>query len=562
MAKTVIIGGVAGGASCAARLRRLDEKMEIVILERGPYISYANCGLPYHVGGVIPERESLIVMTPEMLEERFNLSVRVENEVTAIDRAKKSVTVRDHQSGKEYTENYDHLVIATGSSPLRPPIPGIDSPRIKTLWTVPDTDVIKEMIEGGVGSAVVVGGGFIGLEMAENLHHAGLGVTIVEALDQVMAPLDYEMALPLHEHIRKMGVALYLGDAVERFDDKGETVAVTLQSGKVIEAGLIILAIGVRPNSQLAKDAGLTLNARGGIVVDAHMKTEDPAIYAVGDVIEVEDFIFKERTMIPLAGPANKQGRIAADNIAGLGTVYRGTQGSSVAKVFKMTAASTGANEKALIKHGLKRGQDYECITINQDSHAGYYPGVVPMMLKAIFSLENNKLLGAQIVGLDVVDKRLDVLATVLRLGGTVQDLAQLELAYAPPYSSAKDPVNMLGFVAENMLAGRVAIAAWDEPDTDKEAVFLDVREDLERYAFKAPDAVPFPLSEMRARIGELDANKRYIILCGMGVRAYVAQCIMAQNGVTKAKIYPGGARFYQATHSKVGNPEIPVKKK
>ena len=477
MAKTVIIGGVAGGASCAARLRRLDEPREIVMLERGPYISYANCGLPYYVGGVIPERESLIVQTPEILHERFNLDIRVEHEVTAIDRAKKCVKVREVQPGREYEESWDTLVIATGSSPVRPPIPGIDSPRIKTIWSVPDTDAIKAMLaDGQVKTAAVIGGGFIGLEMADNLHHAGLKVTIIEALDQVMAPLDYEMALLLHENIRKNGVALHLGDPVASFTDAGDTVTVALKSGAKVEAGLVILAIGVRPNSELAKAAGLELNERGGIRVNEHLATSDPAIYAVGDVIEVTDYVFGDKAMIPLAGPANKQGRIAADNIAGLASVYEGSQGSSVAKVFSLTAASTGASEKALIRRGLARGRDYETVTISQDSHAGYYPGVAPMMLKLVFSNDGRKIYGAQIVGRDVVDKRIDTIATVLRLGGGVSDLARLELAYAPPYSSAKDPVNMLGFVAENLVAGRVNIAAWDEPDTNPDAVFLDVR--------------------------------------------------------------------------------------
>ncbi len=549
MAKTVIVGGVAGGASCAARLRRLDEQAEIVLLERGPYVSFANCGLPYHVGGVIPERESLIVQTPEILHERFNLDVRVQNEALAIDRKAKTVAVRD-ETGREYRESYDTLVLATGSSPLRPPIPGIEAPRIKTLWSVPDADEIKELLTTvAVKSAAVVGGGFIGLEMADNLHHAGLRVSIIEALDQVMAPLDYEMALLLHENIRKNQVDLHLGDAVASFEDRGETVVVHLKSGRSVEAGLVILAIGVRPNSQLARDAGLELNARGGIVVDEHLRTSDPSIYAVGDVIEVKDFVFGDRTMIPLAGPANKQGRIAANNIAGEACIYEGTQGTSVAKVFSLSAASTGANEKSLERHGLQRGRDYESIIISQDSHAGYYPGVVPLMLKLIFSRDGRKIYGAQIVGRDLVDKRIDTIATVMRLGGSVLDLARLELAYAPPYSSAKDPVNMLGFVAENLLSGKVAISAWDEPEKDGEALVLDVREETEQMAYKTPNSIEMPLSELRVRLKELDPEKRYIIMCGMGIRSYVAQRILAQNGFKRLTVYPGGVRFYQPTH-------------
>ena len=454
------------------------------------------------------------------------------------------------ETGREYRESYDTLVLATGSSPLRPPIPGIEAPRIKTLWSVPDADEIKELLTTvAVKSAAVVGGGFIGLEMADNLHHAGLRVSIIEALDQVMAPLDYEMALLLHENIRKNQVDLHLGDAVASFEDRGETVVVHLKSGRSVEAGLVILAIGVRPNSQLARDAGLELNARGGIVVDEHLRTSDPSIYAVGDVIEVKDFVFGDRTMIPLAGPANKQGRIAANNIAGEACIYEGTQGTSVAKVFSLSAASTGANEKSLERHGLQRGRDYESIIISQDSHAGYYPGVVPLMLKLIFSRDGRKIYGAQIVGRDLVDKRIDTIATVMRLGGSVLDLARLELAYAPPYSSAKDPVNMLGFVAENLLSGKVAISAWDEPEKDGEALVLDVREETEQMAYKTPNSIEMPLSELRVRLKELDPEKRYIIMCGMGIRSYVAQRILAQNGFKRLTVYPGGVRFYQPTH-------------
>ncbi|MCR5220305.1 MAG: FAD-dependent oxidoreductase [bacterium] len=551
MAKTVIIGGVAGGASCAARLRRLDEAREIVVLERGPYVSYANCGLPYHVGGVIPDREDLIVQPPQVLRTRFNLDVRVRHEVTDIDRAQKIVTVRDLENGGEYGESYDTLVLATGSSPVRPPIPGIDSPRIRTVWSVPDVDAILELIETEqIKSAVVIGGGFIGLEMADNLHHAGIGVTIVEAMVQVMAPLDYEMALMLHENIRQNGVALRLGDPVESFTERDGLVTVALKSGASVDAQLVILAIGVRANNALAKAAGLALNERGGVVVDEHLRTSDPAIYAVGDVIEVRDFVFDDRAMVPLAGPANKQGRIAADNIVGIPSVYAGAQGTSVAKVFSLTVASTGAAEKTLVRRGLNRGRDYETVTISQNSHATYYPGASPMMLKLVFSKDGKKIYGAQIVGRDLVDKRIDTIATVLRLGGGVRELTGLELAYAPPYSSAKDPVNMLGFVAENLLAGRVGIAEWNEPDTNRDAVFLDVREKAEQEAYRVPGTTLLPLSELRERLNELDPTKRYIILCGMGVRAYVAQRILAQHGFRDLAVYPGGMRFYRITHN------------
>ena len=553
MKKVVIIGGVAGGASCAARLRRLDAEAEIVLLERGPYISYANCGLPYHVGDVIRSRNALLLMTPERMRERFRIDVRVRNEALAIHRAEKTVTVRRLDTGEQYEESYDELVIATGSSPLRPGIPGIGCPRIHTLWTVPDTDEIRKLIQGGVKTAAVIGGGFIGLEMAENLRHAGLEVSLIEAMDQVMAPLDFELAQLLHENIRQNRVDLHLADPVSAFSEDNRTAFIHLKSGACVRAELVILSIGVRPNSQLAKDAGLALNARGGIVVDDHLRTEDPSIYAVGDVAEVEDFVFGDRTMVPLAGPANKQGRIAANLLAGREDSYKGTQGSSVAKVFDLTAAATGANEKTLLRRGLQKGRDYESLIITQNSHAGYYPGATPMTLKLLWVPESGKLLGAQIVGREGVDKRIDVLGTALRLGGTVSDLRDLELAYAPPYSSAKDPVNMAGFVAENIRTGLVSIAAYNEPDTDPEAVLLDVREEAEVQAYAVPGAVNIPLGQLRDRLGELDREKRHIIFCAVGVRAYNAARILAQNGFEHVKVYPGGARFYAANHPFAG---------
>ena len=550
MSKTLIIGGVAGGASCAARLRRLDENAEIVLLERGEYISYANCGLPYHVGDVIKSRAALLLQTPEAMRQKFKVDVRIKNDALSIDREEKSVTVKNLSTGEVYNESYDTLVLSTGSSPLRPPISGIDSPRIKTLWTVPDTDELRALIrEQGVKSAAVIGGGFIGLEMAENLRHAGLSVSIVEMLDQVMAPLDYEMAQLLHENITQNGVKLYLGDGVSSFSDTGSEVQITLKSGESLSAELVILSIGVRPNSELAKAAGLTLNARGGVVTDEYLRSSDPSIYAVGDVIEVEDFIFKEPTMLPLAGPANKQGRIAADNIAGLQEAYNGSQGTSVAKVFDLTAATTGANEKALVKRGLKKGEDYESITIMQNSHAGYYPGAVPMTLKLLFSADGKKLYGAQIVGRDGVDKRIDTLAVAIRLGAGIKDLKELELAYAPPYSSAKDPVNMAGFTAENVLRGLARFSEWNAPENQPDTLLLDVREDAELMAFSLPRAKHIPLGQLRERLSELDKEKKIIVFCAIGVRAYNASRILLQNGFKDVLLYPGGVRFYQSTH-------------
>ena len=559
--KVVIVGGVAGGAGCAARLRRLDETAEIVILERGDYISYANCGLPYHVGNVIRSRDSLLVTPAQQMRDRFRVDVRTHNEVTAIDRVNKTVLVHNSDTDEDYNETYDKLVLATGSSPLRPPIPGIDSPRIHTLWTVADTDLFRSMIyEQKIQTAVVVGGGFIGLEMAENLKEAGVDVTILEAADQVMAPLDFEMAQMLHGEIRDKGIRLELGDPVASFEDKGDTVVTTLKSGTSVEAELVVLSIGVRPNSGIAKDAGLPLNQRGGIIVDDYMQTEDPNIFAVGDVVEVLDANTGGRTMVPLAGPANKQGRIVADNIAATAKgekphiLYAGTQGSSVVKVFDYTAASTGRNEKQLIAAGLKKGTDYEVVYVTQNHHAGYYPGALPMVIKLIVEKAapvDSHILGAQIVGYEGVDKRIDTLGVSLRLGATVDDLTDLELAYAPPYSSAKDPVNMAGFAAQNALEGLVTFSDWNFDETTPDAVILDIREDAERMVSKLPDAVEIPLGELRDRMDELDKDKTYVVFCGIGVRAYNATRTLANHGFKHVLVYPGGTRLYHATHKK-----------
>ncbi len=549
MGKTVIIGGVAAGASAAARLRRLKENEEIILLERGEYISYANCGLPYHVGNVIENRGDLLVTKKEMMESRYAIDVRINSEVTSINRDSKSVHVVT-KDGQEYDESYDNLVIATGSSPVRPAISGIDSPKVKTLWTVPDTDEIKKYIkENSVKSATVIGGGFIGLEMAENLHGLGIDVTIVEASNQVMAPVDYEMALLLNENIRDNGVKLIVNDGVDSFEDTSEGIKVQLSSGKTVLSELVILSIGVKPNSKLAADAGLALNEKGGIIVDSHMRTEDESIYAAGDVVEVEDYIFKDKTMVPLAGPANKQGRIVADNIAGLDSTYTGTQGSSVVKVFDLNVATTGANEKALVRRGLVRDKDYTSVILTQNSHAGYYPGAKPMIIKLLFSIDGKKIYGGQIVGKDGVDKRIDTLGTAIRFGASVKDLTNLELAYAPPFSSGKDPINMAGFVAENVVNGLVKQAVWNEADTDKESVILDVREQAELDVFAIDGAVNIPLGQLRKRINELDKNKKYIVLCAIGVRAYNAYRILAQNGFENIKLYPAGVRFYSSTH-------------
>ena len=555
--KVVIIGGVAGGASAAARLRRRDETAEIIILERGEYISYANCGLPYYIGDVIDERENLLLQTPAAMKHKFNIDVRVQNEVLKIMPEEKKVLVYDHKKKVEYSESYDTLVIATGSSPIKPKLPGIDGKNIYTLWTVPDTDQLKAAIQSDHPlHAAVIGGGFIGLEMAENLHLAGLSVSLIEMQNQVMAPLDYEMAQLLHENMEANHVELILEDGVARFEEFGDKVKIHLNSHRIVEADLVVLAIGVTPNSSLAKEAHLALNDRGGIQVDEYLKTSDPNIYAVGDVIEVEHGVLHEKTMIPLAGPANKQGRICADNIYGDHKKYKGSYGTAVAKVFDLTVANVGVNEKILKQKGWQYKKDYFVALINQKSHAGYYPGSTMITLKLIFDVEG-KILGAQAVGQDGVDKRIDILATTLRLGGTVYDLTELELAYAPPYGSAKDPINMLGFVAENILSGLVELVTPYELDElmrfkEKQSVtVLDVRESVERMAYTIPDSYHIPLGQMHERYRELDKNNCIIVYCAIGVRSYDAARMLMQKGFSKVLVLAGGTSFYKATHYK-----------
>ena len=550
--KILIIGGVAGGASTAARLRRLDETSEIIMFERGSYISYANCGLPYHIGNVIKERESLLLQTPEAMSRKYNVDVRVDSEVIKIDRENKSVEVRKTRTGETYSEGYDVLVISTGSTPLKPPIEGINSPGIFTLWTVPDTDEIKKFIkERNPKNAVVIGGGFIGLEVVENLHHAGINVTVAEAMDQVLAPLDYEMARLVQNNMVANGVNLILGDGVSKFNNENDVVSITLASGRVLSADMVILSIGVRPNSMLAKEAGLELNQRGGIVVDKYLKTSDPNIYALGDVIEVEEFINKGKAMIALAGPANKQGRICANNIYGANEEYKGTMGTSIAKVFDLTAASTGSNEKTLMRMGLKEGMDYYTATISQKSHAGYYPESAELILKLIFSTDGKKIFGAQIVGVDGADKRIDTIATTIRLDGSIYDLKELELAYAPPYSSAKDPVNMLGFVAENVIQNKIKFSKWNDlnPSEPNDYTILDVREDMELKVFEVPKSVNIPLGQLRSRLSELNKSDKIIVFCAVGVRSYNAARLLMENGFTDVMVYPAGTSFYKSVY-------------
>lgn len=546
--KVVIIGGVAGGASTAARLRRMDEQAEIVLLERGPYISFANCGLPYHVGGTIESRDALLLQTPEAMHDRFDVDVRVKHEVVAIHREKKTVEVRQLADGSTYEETYDVLVLSPGSTPLKPPIPGIDAPNIFSLWNIPDMDRILEYIRAhDLKRAAVIGGGFIGLEMAENLHELGLEVAVIEMADQVMAPVDFEMAQIVHKHMKDHGVALHLGDGVKAFDYRNESkqTEVTLQSGQRVAADIVILSIGIRPQSELAKAAGLELNARGGIVTDAHLKTSDPSIYAIGDAAEITDFMTGEKTMIPLAGPANKQGRICADNISGRPTTFPGAQGTSVAKIFDLTVSATGLNEKALKRAEKVYGKDYYTLLIHPGSHAGYYPGAMPMTLKLIFDTEG-KILGAQNVGYDGVEKRIDVIATAIRFGGRVKDLTELELAYAPPYSSAKDPVNMAGFVAENILSGLMKPYQWYELESrGPEVTVIDVRTELERELGFIPGSVHIPVDDLRNRMGELDKAKTYVLYCAVGIRGHAAARILRQSGFEHVYNLIGGYTTY-----------------
>jgi NADPH-dependent 2,4-dienoyl-CoA reductase/sulfur reductase-like enzyme/peroxiredoxin family protein/rhodanese-related sulfurtransferase/TusA-related sulfurtransferase len=540
--KVVIIGGVAGGASTAARLRRLDENCEIVILERSPYISFANCGLPYYIGGSIKEREALLLQSPEAMSARFKMDIRVEHEVIEINKEDKYIMVSDLKQSTKYKEDYDILVLSPGSTPIKPSIPGIDSPNIFSLWNIPDTDRIKDYVTSrSIKQATVIGGGFIGIEMVENLHDLGIEVNLVEMADQVMAPFDFEMAQLIHSHLSTQGVHLYLKNGVKSFAYSNGLTSITLQDGKILEAEMVILSIGISPNSELARGCGLMLNKRGGIVVDQHLLTSDPSIYAVGDVVEIDDYMTKERTMIPLAGPANKQGRIVADNICGRHTVYEGTQGTSVAKVFDLTAASTGLNEKQLIRSGKSYGTDYLISVIHPKSHAGYYPGAFPMTLKLIFDRQGT-ILGAQNIGNEGIEKRIDVIASVMRFNATIYDLQRLELSYAPPYSSAKDPVNMVGYAAENILNNDQLPLLWREIDSlDLSThIILDVREEIEVELGKIDGALHIPINDLRDNLDTLPKDKTIIVYCAVGVRGYIAARILSQEGFTVKNLIGG----------------------
>ena len=543
--KIIIIGGVAGGATTAARIRRVDETAEIILLEKGKHISYANCGLPYYIGGVIEEREKLFVQTPEAFSTRFRVDVRTENEVIFIDRKKKTVTVRQ-SSEDTYEESYDKLLISTGASPVRPPLPGIDLPGIFTLRNVTDTDRIKEYINShSPRKAVVVGAGFIGLEMAENLHAQGAKVSIVEMGNQVMAPIDFSMASLVHQHLMDKGVNLYLEQAVASFEREGKGLKVTFKNGQSISADIVILSIGVRPETSLARAAELTIGPAGGIAVNDYLQTSDEAIYAIGDAIEYRHPITGKPWLNYLAGPANRQGRIVADNILGAKIPYEGSIGTSIAKVFDMTVASTGLPGKRLRLEGI----DYMSSTIHPASLAGYYPDAMPMSIKITFDKQTGRLYGGQIVGYDGVDKRIDGLALVIKHQGTVYDLMKVEQAYAPPFSSAKDPVAIAGYVAEDMITGKTNPVYWRElRDIEMENKFLlDVRTQDEFALGSLPGAVNIPLDELRDRMSELPKDRMIYTFCAVGLRGYLAYRILTQHGFDKVRNLSGGLKTYRA---------------
>lgn len=547
--RILIVGGVAGGASCAARLRRLDESATIVVFDRGPYVSFANCGLPYFVGNVIADERALLVASGELFRQRFNIDVRTRHEVVSIDRARRTIRVRDLDAPggpRERDEAYDALLLAPGAAPVRPPLPGIDLPGIFAVRTIPDTRRIRAWIEERTPArALVVGAGFIGLEMAENLVHRGLAVTMLEKLPQVLPPLDPEMAATVRAHLEAQGVTVHLGDGLAGFEPDGRGLAARTESGARLAADLVILSIGVRPETGLARAAGLPLGERGGIVVDAHMRTADPHIWAVGDAIEVRDVVSGQEVIVPLAGPANRQGRLAAESISGRARAFRGVQSTAVVGVFGQTVATTGASEKGLRRAGVDA---FACIYLHPGHHAGYYPGAQPIHLKLIFGVPDGRILGAQAVGREGVDKRIDVIATMIQLGGTVRDLAEAELCYAPQFGGAKDPVNLAGMIAVNHLDGLMPLGDWRAVH-DAGAVVVDVREPPEFDAGHVPGARNLPLSQLRERYRELPAGTPLLLYCGVGQRAYYATRFLAQHGYQAANL-SGGFTTYTALRS------------
>jgi NADPH-dependent 2,4-dienoyl-CoA reductase/sulfur reductase-like enzyme/peroxiredoxin family protein/TusA-related sulfurtransferase/rhodanese-related sulfurtransferase len=551
MTRVLIVGGVAGGMSAVARLRRRDEKAEIIVFEKGEYVSFANCGLPYHIGNVIQDREKLLLQTPQSFLSRFNVQVKIQHEVVTIDPKAKRVTVRNIASGKETAEEYDKLILSPGAEPIRPPLPGIDHPCVFTLRNIPDTDRLKNFVDRNhPRRALIIGAGFIGLEMAENLQSRGVFVTIVEMANQVMNAVDFELAAVVHQHLRQKKVEFYLEDAAASFADENGRVKVTLKSGREITVDMVLLSIGVRPDTRLAKEAGLELGGRGGIKVDSRMQTSDPDIYAVGDAVETLNPITGKYGVTPLAGPANKQGRIVADNIAdGNKHEFKGSIGTAIAKVFDLTVATTGATEKLLKAEKIP----YLSAIIHPASHAGYYPNALQMTIKITFAPDTGRLYGAQAVGYDGVDKRIDVLALAVQHGLSIRDLEEFEHTYAPPFSSAKDPVNMIGFVAENLLDGQVHGITWDELDASdsKDMLLLDVRTPEEVHTGTIRGAVNIPVDDLRNRLREVPRDKRVAIFCRVGLRGYIAARILAQNGYNPDNLFnlSGGYLTYSAVH-------------
>jgi NADPH-dependent 2,4-dienoyl-CoA reductase/sulfur reductase-like enzyme/rhodanese-related sulfurtransferase len=541
--RILIVGGVAGGASCAARLRRLDEYAEIVIYDRGPYVSFANCGLPYYVGDVITEEKKLLVASPELFRDRFNIGVCTGHEVTAIDRSRQVITVKNLASGAVSDEHYDALVLSPGAAAIKPPIPGIDQPGIFSVRTIPDSRLVRAWIaDHQAKSALIVGGGFIGLEMAENLVHRGLTVTMVEKADQLMPPLDAEVAAPVKARLEANGVTVHLGDAVTAFSTEGGSLVARTERGVEVRADLVILAIGVRPETALAKAAGLTIGASGGIAVDEAMRTSDPHIWAVGDAIETTEIVTGVKLVIPLAGPANRQGRVAAESIAGRGTHFRGVQATSVCGVFGLTIASTGASEKLLKRAGVT---DYEKVYLHPGHHVGYYPGAKPIHLKVLYRRSDGRVLGAQAIGEEGAEKRIDVIAMAIQLGGTVHDLSEAELCYAPQFGAAKDPVNLAGFIGENQRSGDAPLASWEGLGANGHAI-LDVREPAETANGAVPGSILIPLHQLRTRWGELPSDRPVDVLCAAGQRAYYAVRLLRQHGVDARNLSGGWSTWCQ----------------
>ena len=542
--KLVIVGAVAGGASAAARARRLSEEAKIVLFERGSDPSFANCGLPYYIGNEITDRGKLVVTSRELLQQRFRLAVHTKKEVLAIDRSQKTVTVRDLLSGQETEHRYDKLILSPGAAPVRPPIPGAGLPGVHTLRNLQDMDRIRAAVDGGARRAVVVGGGFIGLEVAENLIRRGVATTIVERAGQLLPPWDAEMVLPLTDHVHQKGVETFLNQTIEKIESTGMELMVQLDGGVQLQADLVLMSVGVQSENGLAKTAGLDIGPRGGIVVNAHMQTSDPDIYAVGDAVQVDDFVTGESTQIPLAGPANRQGRIAADHIFGRDSKYRGTQGTAILRLFDLTAAMTGLSEKAAQRCGVA----YRKVHMHPSQHAGYFPGASPLHLKLLFDPDDGRILGAQVVGKDGVDKRIDVLATAIQARMTVCDLEEVELAYAPPYGSAKDPVNMAGFVAAGVLRGDQPVLYAE--DVGQDDLLLDVRTSAEFAQGHIPGAVNIPVDDLRGKLGELTKDRRIVAYCKVGFRGYLATRILLQYGFDAVNLSGGYTTWHmvQAT--------------